>query len=90
MPDDGELRLVLEVRRKHLSIHTLALRWGAVVIFVVVVVGSTVEIRRDLVFIRFAVQGPSLEHLAHITRRELVQLLVVAKDDNSHIDGAEH
>jgi hypothetical protein len=35
-------------------------------------------------------QGPPLEHLPHVARRELVQLLVVAKDDNGHIDGAEH
>jgi hypothetical protein len=90
MADDGELGLRLEVRRKHLDIHTLALRGSAVLIFVVLVVGPTVEIGRDLVFIRFTMQGPSLEHFSHVARGELMQLLVVAKDDNSHIDRAEH
>jgi hypothetical protein len=109
VPDDGELRLGLEVRGEHLRFHPLALRRGPVVVLIFVVVGPAVEIGRDLVLIRLTVlswrqvsgkswgygqegtyQGPSLEHLAHVTRRELVQLLVVAKDDHGHIDRAEH
>jgi hypothetical protein len=73
-----------------MDIHTLALWGSAVFIFVLLVVGPGVEIGRDLVFIRFAMQGPSLEHFAHVARRELMQLLVVSEDDNGHINRAEH
>jgi hypothetical protein len=35
-------------------------------------------------------QGPPVEHFPHVAGRELVQLLVVAEDDNGYIHVAEH
>jgi hypothetical protein len=35
-------------------------------------------------------QGPPVEHFPHVAGRELVQLLVVAEDDNGYINVAEH
>jgi hypothetical protein len=52
MSNVWERRLALEVRRKHLRIHPVALWGSAVFVIVVVVVGSGVEVGRAFVLVR--------------------------------------
>ena len=51
----GELRVALEVRRKHLGVHGLGLRRGAVLVVVLVVICAAVEVRGSLVLVGPAV-----------------------------------
>ena len=55
MSDDGELGLGLKVRREHLLVHTLALRRAAILVIVVIFLGTAIEISWDLVLVRLAV-----------------------------------
>ena len=51
MPNMGEWRLGLEVRREHRSVHPVTLRRSAVLVVFLIVICAAIEVGRTLVFV---------------------------------------
>lgn len=51
MPNLGKWRLALEVLRHHGMVHRLSMRRSAILFVLVVLVGTTVEIRRSFMLV---------------------------------------
>jgi hypothetical protein len=62
----GKLRLGLEVRREHWSVHPIALWRSTVFIVVLLIIGATIEIRWAFVLIWTAVVGVPRDQVAHV------------------------
>ena len=62
----------------------------AIALVVLVVIGATVEVRRPFVLVWPAMVGVSCDQLPHVAGRVLVQLLVLAKDEDGDIHRAKH
>ena len=90
MPDVWEGRLSLEVLRHHGSSHALSMRRRGVALIVLVVIRATVEVRGPFVLVWPAMIGVSCDQLSHVAGRVLVQLLVLAKDEDGDIHRAKH
>lgn len=94
MADVLEL-LVLKMMRHHHGllwwrVRALLLSGRVVVtLLVLIALGLAHEVFRALVFVRATIILVSPDRLVDVTGGELVQLLVVAKDDDGDIDGAE-
>jgi hypothetical protein len=84
---------MLHVRRNHVLVGRSVgvLGEGAVFVFIVVVVAVLLahEVLGALVFVCTAIILIAANCLVDVARGELVQLLVVAKNDDSHINRAE-
>ncbi len=84
VPDVGEWRLALEMRRKHLGIQALGVWWSAVLIILFLLVGAAVEVGRPLVLIWPTVLS------CYISSSQLIFLhfgtyIGVARDQVAHI-----
>lgn len=90
MPDVLEGWLPLEVLRHHWGSHALSVRRRGIALVVLVVIRATVKVRRPFVLVWPAMIGVSRDQLSHVTGRVLVQLLVLAKDEDGHIHRAKH
>lgn len=84
-----EWRLSLKVLGHHGSSHALSVGRGGIALVVLVVISATVEVRRSFVLVRPAMIGISCDQLSHVARRVLVQLLVLAEDEDGDIDRAK-
>lgn len=85
------LRLALEMGRHHMSFHSVGAsrRRSITVLIVVVVVSAAVKVGRAFVLVRTAVILVLGDEMLHVCRGVFIQLLVVAKDEDSNIDGAQ-
>jgi hypothetical protein len=64
------------------------MRRRGIALVVLIVVGATVKVRRPFVLVRAAMVGVPRDELSHVAGRVLVQLLVLAKDEDGDIHGA--
>jgi hypothetical protein len=84
------LLLIGKLGRHHLRLHAfMSTRRGAVAVLFLVIIISTVEIGGTFVLLRTTVILISGNKITHVCRRVLVQLLIVAEDENGNIDGAQ-
>lgn len=80
----------MEVRRHHLVVHLVgSVGRSAVGLLFLILIIATVEIGGSFVLVGTAMVLVPGDEISHIRRRVLVELLVVAKDEDGDIDGAE-
>lgn len=67
--------------------------FGRILVSLLVIITSgtafTLEVGWSLVFVRAAIILEATDGLVDVAGRKLIELLVVAKDDDSDVDGAE-
>lgn len=95
----GSVSDVLELRMLHMMGHhgvvggrVRVLGKGGVFVVIIIVVAVLLahEVLGALVFVCAAIVLVATNGLVDVARRELVQLLVVAEDDDSHVDRTEN
>lgn len=90
VPDMREWWLSLEVLGHHGGSHALSVRRRGVALVVLVVIRATIKVGRPFVLVWPAMIGVSCDQLSHVAGRVLVQLLVLAKDEDGDIHRAKH
>lgn len=80
----------MEVRRHHLVVHLVGcVGRSAIGLLFLFLIIATVEIGGAFVLVGTAMVLVSGDEISHVRRRVLVELLVVAKDEDGDVDGAE-